>query len=248
MLHLTKNGRWLLLSTHDYIKAAKGMVAFDTAATRFLPGAPQRLPCDKPQIASATSGAIVAVCASEAVDLTPTGNAGPDFSAKAGVRLGLADDVMATAMTPDGQHVYALSGYREDAAWQLAHWNLNTNTVEIRDLRTEFGLSGSDADASRQAWLDISVDGAWMGVATGRKAWIVARDCLCRGQRYTYNMPVRGAAFSSDGHSLITLHAQQAPQRLEIAIGAVASKDLRRIAIDWFRSITPLTFAVAPAP
>ena len=251
VIHLTADDRWLFLQTYSYGAAASGVRIFNVEAGSFTPLGLRGRACRSPRLTSARTGALVAICPNLAYETMPLPGRPGEFIP--GIRVSMAiAQVADVALSPDGRDLYVLENIRDRAPWRLMHWEKGHREVDERDLRQLLDVSAKSQGSGGRAWLDVSPDGKWLGIAHGHRIWIFERQ----GMKLLHTLDLPGSleqiAFTPDSQELISLRGAAGGSDIQDALMFrvfVKSGNLEQVRLAGFKiPRSPTIFKVAVAP
>lgn len=219
-IHATRDGRSLLVKTHDLEGSADGVRIFDTKARMFAGVGLRARACPAPLFASANEF-VFAVCPGLIQALRRQGDV-PDFREMSRMEMPTME-VSDVAVTAGGQ-VCIVEMYRgREKEWRLFRWSPGEAKPVMTDLHKTL-LRGKETapakDLTRAVHLAASPAGTAIAIAHDSRVWLL--DAAGSSDPVSFEVPGsgQGIGYSSDGKMLMTLTADPV-QLIQIGGGAV---------------------------
>lgn len=165
-LHLTRDGRWLLVPTYDPASAAHGVRRVDARSGRSWPLGLSDRRCETPALESAPDGAVLEACGRGISELVPHAGAVGEY--ERGRAVETDPGVIAALAVPDGGgDLWAIARAPMSVAWRLLRWRRGTGALEARDVVELFARSVDGA--SSPPLLALRADGGELALARGTR-------------------------------------------------------------------------------
>lgn len=226
LVHLTADGRYLLIHTFDLFAAASGVAIFEVGAQKFRDAGMRGRPCPAPRFGSAQDGTLVAACPGSVHRLAMDRPLPDEFAVTESERTPVGE-VADLAVDATRGTAYVLEICSAQHPWHLVRWPRGS-AAEALDLRRVAKEAAPVPGRGGQGWLAVAPDGR-IAVLLDARIWLLGAKDLRLLRSFDLPWFADGVGFSPDGAALLTVRSdvgtdevhETAIARISLETGAI---------------------------